>query len=77
MHLYKLDGPASKCGIAAMHKVTFTERRSGEDRRKNSRRSFWRWFRTCLKPATYRRRRIRRMPYIRGETYSQYEPDRL
>lgn len=60
-----------------MHKVTFAERRSGEDRRKQHRRGFLRWLKTCWRPSTYRRRRIRRAPYIRGETYSQYLPDRI
>lgn len=60
-----------------MHKVTFTERRSGEDRRKRSRRGLLRWLRTFWKPSAYRRRRTRRSLYIRGETYSQYLPDRI
>lgn len=60
-----------------MHKVTFTERRSGKDRRLEYRRSVPRWFKNCWKLSTYRRNRIRRTPYIRGEYYSLYVPDRL
>ena len=58
----------------AVRKIVYTERRSGNDRRIESRRSVGRFFRECLKPATYRRRRTRRDFYIRGETYAVYEP---
>ena len=57
-----------------MHKVTFEERRSGGDRRQARRRSWKRFLRECLKPSTYRRRKTRRSPYIRGETYTVYLP---
>jgi hypothetical protein len=57
-----------------MRKVVYAERRSGLDRRNISRRSVGRFFRECLKPANYRRRKTRRTFYIRGETYAVYEP---
>ena len=57
-----------------MRKVVYAERRSGIDRRSRARRSVGRFFRECLKPATYRRRRTRRDFYIRGETYAVFEP---
>jgi hypothetical protein len=57
-----------------MRKVVYAERRSGIDRRIKSRRSVGRFFRECLKPANYRRRRTRRAFYIRRETYAVYEP---
>ena len=57
-----------------MRKIVYAERRSGLDRRKISRRSVGRFFRECLKPAAYRRRKTRRAFYIRRETYAIYEP---
>ena len=60
-----------------MHKVTYTERRSGVERRQRSRRGLLRFLKDCLKPSTYRRHTVRRAFYIRGKTYTQYEPDRI
>ncbi len=60
-----------------MHKVTFAERRSGQDRRLHYRRSLLRWLKRFWHPSTYRRCRIRRAPYIRGETYTLYLSDRI
>lgn len=60
-----------------MHKTTYAERRSGEDRRRNRRRSFVRAMISQLKPSTDRRRRQRRTLYIRRDTYTIYLPDRV
>lgn len=57
-----------------MHKATFVERRSGEDRRNRKRRSLKRFLRECLKVSTYRRRATRRASYLRRETYTVYLP---
>jgi hypothetical protein len=57
-----------------MHKATFVERRSGEDRRQRRRRNLKRFLRECLKPSTYRRRSTRRATYIRRDTYTVYLP---
>ncbi len=60
-----------------MHKVTFAERRSGKDRRQRRRRSLKRTLKEFWKPSTWRRRRIRRAPWIRRDTYTVYLPDRI
>jgi len=57
-----------------MHKATFVERRTGEDRRHKKRRNVKRFLRECLKPSTYRRRTTRRASYMRRETYTVYLP---
>lgn len=58
-----------------MRKIIYAERRSGIDRRKESRRSVGRFFRECLKPWNYRRRKTRRALYIRRDTYVVFDPE--
>lgn len=60
-----------------MHKVTFSERRSGKDRRQGPRRALRRRLADVFRIDSNRRRCRRRAPYIRGETYTVFEPDRL
>ena len=60
-----------------MKKITFAERRSGTDRRKQHRRGIKRYLQEFWKISTYRRYKTRRAPYVRMQTYTVYMPDRI
>lgn len=60
-----------------MHKLTFSERRSGSDRRQGRRRSLKREALDLCNFTARRRRHERRSIYIRRETYTVYVADRL
>ncbi|MFB0933489.1 MAG: hypothetical protein QMB60_04985, partial [Pseudomonadales bacterium] len=57
--------------------VSFAERRKGVDRRQTPRRGLKRRLLQVWRLSTYRRRWIRRAPYIRRETYTVYLPERV
>lgn len=73
---YKLH-MAGLVGAEQMQKITYAERRSGEDRRKSKRRGLKRFLTSFWRVSTYRRNWQRRTPYYRKETYTLYLSDRV